>query len=224
MEHLRHYNCVIWDWDGTLGMTLDEWVNGYAETFEEHGLTATRGELINSMGSFRRQLNEHWGQSTEMADSLVTLTHQRVAPRLERVKLYPGAEETIRTLGHHGLSQAIATKSHRAIVEQAARHNGIHHIFKAFVGGNELSESEQKPHRKSVDLIHQRLGSRAIAHTILIGDSTTDLITARNAEIDSILFYPPENEAFYTLADLKREGPTHIARSFAEIEDILLSK
>lgn len=219
---MERYESIIWDWDGTLGMTLDEWVKGYADTFEEHRLSATREELIESMGLFRRRIQEYWGQSPETADRLVTITHRRVTPRLERVPLYSGAAKTIRAIGHHALRQAIATKSHRAVVEKAALYNGIHSEFGAFVGGNELNEYEQKPHRKSVDLVLQRLGSHA-SRAVLIGDSITDLITARNAGIDSILFYPPENEAFYDLDELAKEEPTYIARSFTEIERIILS-
>lgn len=223
MEHNRHYKEVIWDWDGTLGMTLDEWVNGYTETFAEYGLPASREELIESMGSFRQRIHEYWGQSKEIADLLVAKTHQRVAPRLECVKLYPGAAKTIRNVGQSALRQAVATKSHRYVVEQAALYNDVHQEFGAFVGGNELDEHEQKPHRKSIDLTLQRLGSRA-ARAVLIGDSAIDLRTAKNAQIDSILYYPPENEAFYDFDCLKKEEPTHIARSFTEIENILLSK
>ena len=124
------YDTVIWDWDGTLGMTLEEWVKGYSEVFNKPSphdpgqprIEATRSELIESMGSFRRRIHEHWGQPKDIADELVAEAHALVAPRLEKVALYPHAKSTVHRLGGLGIRQAVATKSHRNVVEAAARY------------------------------------------------------------------------------------------------------
>lgn len=229
-EKSPRYNTVIWDWDGTLGMTLEEWVAGYKEVFSKPSvsdptlprITATRSELIESMGSFRRRIHEYWEQSKEVADELVAEAHALVAPRLEKVALYPNAKRTVHRLGSLGILQAVASKSHRKVVEAAAKYRGIHAPMGAFVGGNELHESMQKPHPESVTLALRRLklgegGVRAV----IIGDSLTDLETAQRAKVDSILYYPPENEAFYNLARLKEGRPTHIIRDLSEAIDII---
>ena len=229
-ENSPRYDTVIWDWDGTLGMTLEEWVKGYAEVFampssenpEEPRLHATRQELIASMGKFRRRIHEYWGQSPEVADLLVAEAHALVAPRIAEVQLYPNAEYTVRQLGGLGIRQAIATKSEREVVENAAYFNGIRYAFEAIVGGDELEEDKQKPHPESVQLLYRRMKiHQGLVRAVVIGDSLTDLEMASRAGLESILYFPPENEEFYDFDKLRRGNPTYIIGDLEEAIDII---
>lgn len=232
-EKPPRYDTVIWDWDDTLGMTLEEWVNGYAKVFaapspnnpEGSRIYATRQELIDSMGSFRRRIHEYWEQSSEIADQLVAEAHALVAPRLAEVQLYPNAKNTVLHLGDLGIRQAVATKSEREVVESAALFNNIHSALGAFVGGNEIDENKQKPHPESVKLAHRRLRvSMGLVRAVIIGDSLTDLEMAKKAGLDSILYFPPENREFYDLDKLKTGNPTYTIENLEEVVDIITPK
>ena len=48
----------------------------------------------------------------------------------------------------------------------------------------------------------------------MIGDSRKDLEAAKNAEIDSLLFYPKSHSIFYDLKNLKTYNPTYIITRF----------
>lgn len=51
----------------------------------------------------------------------------------------------------------------------------------------------------------------------MIGDTEKDIAVANNAGIDSVLFYPPEHEEFYSLEKLKEHNPTYVISDFKEL-------
>lgn len=210
-----NYTHVLWDWDGCLAKTLHLWVKHYTKTFQDEGIKKTRAEIVASMGIFRKNI-QLWGYSLEEANRLVSLTHGRAAPELKEVGLYPRAVETVRRLGEMGIRQAIVTKSPRHIIEAATKHHKIDHFFDAIVGGDDVAEHHQKPHRFPVDAALRQLGGEDV-RAVIIGDSHTDLLTAKNAEIDSVLYYPKENKEFYRLKELKKYRPTFVVRHLPDV-------
>ena len=216
------YSHVLWDWDGCLAKTLHLWVTNYAKTFEEEGIEKTREEIIASMGVFRRDI-QTWGYSLKEANRIVKRTHDRAAPELRKVALYPHAKEVVRTLGLRGVKQAIVTKSQLHIVEPATRYHGIRRYLQTMVGGDSVHESQQKPHREPVEKALRILGGTAV-RAIIIGDSGTDLKTAINAKIHSALYYPSENEEFYDLAELQKDNPTHTISDLREVINLAYSE
>ncbi len=56
---------------------------------------------------------------------------------------------------------------------------------------------------------------------LYIGDSDKDLGAAKNAGIDSVLFYPAEHKKFYNLDALKTYSPTYIVDDFRKIMTIV---
>ena len=51
----------------------------------------------------------------------------------------------------------------------------------------------------------------------MLGDSEKDVRAAHNAGIDSILFFPPEHNDYYSLEELAADKPTHIIHSWREL-------
>ena len=213
------YTHVLWDWDGCLAKTLHLWVKHYTETFKEEGIQKTREEIIASMGFFRRDI-QTWGYSLDEANRMVKKTHDRATPELSVVDLYPGAKETIRTLGERGIYQAIVTKSQLHIVKSAAVHHGIYPHLTTIIGGDSVAEHQQKPHREPVDAALRLMGGSAIK-AVIIGDSGTDLRPALNAEIDSILYYPEANKEFYPVPAKEGGHPTHTIYDLREVLDLV---
>lgn len=207
------YDVVLLDHDGVQGDTLNTWADGYEEVFNtpwpdkpnEPRIKASREAIIGSMGFFRRDIKEIWGQTEEVADLLVAETHALLKPKLETIRLHSGLPETLQTLARLGVKQAVLAKSHRQVVEKAMRYHGIHGYIGAFVGGNELFEDEQKPHPLSVRLGLERLGidRKTTDGVLVIGDSIADLEMARSAGVASVLYRPEENAPFYNYDEMR---------------------
>jgi phosphoglycolate phosphatase-like HAD superfamily hydrolase len=212
----KKYTHILWDWDGNLARTLHVWLQAYRITLRENGFKLTDQQIAHSMGAFRQDLMT-WGQSEAEANRIVGEAHARAVPQLPTVDLYPGGKEAVTTLSSLKIKQGIITTSKRAYVEPPLRHHGLQKYFGAIAAGD---EGKQKPDREPVDRLLQTLGG-PIGSVAIIGDSWKDLATARNAGIDSILFYPAEHSLFYDLETLLEYEPTHVVSSLYDVPDIV---
>lgn len=51
----------------------------------------------------------------------------------------------------------------------------------------------------------------------MVGDSSSDIIAAQNAGVDSVLFFPTEHAKFYDIKKLIALKPTHTIKDFRDI-------
>jgi len=89
-----------------------------------------------------------------------------------------------------------------------------HHFFDVVITHEDTEK--HKPHAEPLEKALAQLGGNK-EKAVMIGDSDKDLGAAKNAGVDSILFYPKEHERFYRLDDLKRFGPTYVVDDFREV-------
>lgn len=215
------YTDALLDWDGCLADTPEVWLETYDDVLKrEADLSIPRPELIASQGRFRAQI-AMWTKSDEKADRLVKQAHGLAAERLQSLQLDPEILETLGVLGESALRLAIVTKSSSTLVRSILGRHNIEGYFGAVVGGNDVEESEQKPHRRPADLALAQLnGNRSRA--VMIGDTEVDILTGQNAGIDTILYYPARNAGYHLLEELEAYGPTKTITKFRDIIPILL--
>lgn len=96
--------------------------------------------------------------------------------------LFPGAEETLRTLKAQGHLLAVATGKSRRGLDRALEKTGLQEVFHATRCGE---ESGSKPHPGMLKDLIDMLGASAKA-TLMIGDTTHDLQMAINAGVVSV--------------------------------------
>jgi phosphoglycolate phosphatase len=102
--------------------------------------------------------------------------------KLDYTTLYPGVPESLSRLHEAGLQMAVLTNKpvgvSRAIVEGL----GLGRHFRQVYGGN--SFDFKKPHPVGIEtLIRECAVSRE--RTMMVGDSSVDILTARNAQVKS---------------------------------------
>jgi len=212
------YDAVLFDHDGCLVRTLDLWVDDYTKTFADNNIVKTREEIIASMGSFRADI-ESWGHSPDVANHLVAITHERVVRKLARVAVYPHVPSTLQELSELEVKMAVVTTSKRSYIEPPLTYHNIARHFDALVTAEDTIK--QKPDREPIDRARRLLGNTAVRRTIIIGDSHKDLQAAKNAGIDSVLYFPKENKEFYRRRDLEMYDPTYVITDMRELVDIV---
>jgi len=52
------------------------------------------------------------------------------------------------------------------------------------------------------------------SHTFMVGDSEHDITAGKQAGVATIVFYPPDNEAFYSLQKIRALQADHISIIF----------
>jgi phosphoglycolate phosphatase len=119
---------------------------------------------------------------------------------LDETTLYPGTHDALADLSSAGMKLAILTNKPVRFSQAIVDGLGIAPFFRRVYGGN--SFEQKKPHPMGIEaLMHEYETDRA--NTVMIGDSSVDILTARNASVqawgvsygfqpESLVVHPPD--------------------------------
>ena len=210
---------VIFDLDGTLLNTIDDLGTAANHTLAELGLPQhTLDEYRLMVGNgMRKLIMRALPQDKASDDAFVDSTLQQFleyyADHIDvHTKPYPGIPELINTLSTAGYQLAVASNKIQAGAEKLIEKFFPGIPFVSVMGNSPLYPL--KPDAAVVEYIMQEAGTDR-AHTVMVGDSGTDIQTARNAGIPIIAVswgFRPRHEL--TSAD-------YIADSTAALEAFL---
>jgi len=207
---------AVFDLDGTLLDSAHAIVEGVRACWEACGFPEPDPALV------RRVIGLPW------EDSIRTLLPGSGAEEVARVKayhdevasglrprpprdqaLFPGAAETLAAFEDAGYLMAIITsRSHGRLVEILDGHG----IARHFVS---LRTVDHGPGKPAPDLMYQTLGETGAEarDTVMIGDTTFDILMARNAGTAAIGVSWGVHEA----GELESAGAHHVADAFDEL-------
>ncbi len=199
---------VVFDWDGTL---VDNWPvihEALALTRKSFGLPpwsfAETLRRISGSGreSFPKMFGADWRRASDMFYAAFEARH------LEALTLLPGAGACLDRLEAAGCPLAVVSNKNGAYLRREAERLGWAGRFEALVGAGDACRD--KPDAAPVRMA---LGGRA--GQWLVGDSDTDIRTARNAGLRS---------AIVPYAGGPEPGPGADARcdSLAAVPDLVL--
>lgn len=181
---------VIFDLDGTLLNTIADLGNAANHTLAELGLpqhTLDEYRLMVGNGMRKlimRALPEHLAADDTFVDNTLAAFLDYYAKHIDTyTKPYPGIPELVSALAAQGCKLAIASNKIQAGAEKLAQEFFPNIPFVAVMGNSPLYPL--KPDAALVEYIMQKAGTDR-AHTIMVGDSGTDIQTARNAGIPVI--------------------------------------
>ncbi len=212
---MKTYKYILLDWDGNLARTLDVWLEACRAVLEKRNIHKSDEEIAASFGQWRAHL-EKWGVSDlDAADDEADLLAQE---KLSGVQLYPDALSILTELKQRNKKLALITTSIRANVHPLLVTHNMHQLFDVAVYGDDVTQ--HKPHPEPLLKAIEKLGGSP-EQAIMIGDSDKDLGAAKNANVDSILFYPREHRKFYKLENLQEHLPTYIVDDFRKVLEIV---
>ena len=178
---------VIFDLDGTLLNTIADLGNAANHTLCElglpqHSLNEYRLMVGNGMRKLiERALPTDKANDTEFVDNTLAAFLKYYAEHIDLyTKPYPGIPELISTLFTDGFRLAVASNKIQAGAEKLIEKFFPGIDFVAVMGNS--PKYPLKPDAALVEYIMQKAGTDR-AHTIMVGDSGTDIQTARNAGI-----------------------------------------
>lgn len=213
---MKRYDYILLDWDGNLAKTLDLWLDTFKQILGEEGHHPDDKEIAAAFG---RVTDYFTSLGIKDAAAVYERADKLGKQRLPEVELYPDALEVLQYLKNRRKYTALITSSRRANVTPLLDRYDMHRLFDAILTRDDVPA--QKPDPASLHLALTLLNGRP-EQAIMIGDSDKDVAAARNAGIDSILFYPPEHAPFYDLDTLKRLEPTYLVEDFRDIMRIIV--
>ena len=181
---------VIFDLDGTLLNTIEDLAAGVNHTLAAHGLPQhTIDEYTLMVGNGMRKLvmralPENLAADDAFVDSMLAEFLNYYADHIDIcTKPYPGIPELINVLPTDGYRLAVASNKIQAGAEKLISEFFPGIPFVAVMGNS--PQYPLKPDAALVEYIMKKAGTDR-AHTIMVGDSGTDIQTARNAGIPII--------------------------------------
>ena len=181
---------VIFDLDGTLLNTIADLGNAANHTLAELGLSQhTLDEYRLMVGNgmrklIMRALPEDKASDDTFVDNTLAQFLKYYSEHIDLyTKPYPGIPELISTLSTYGYKLAVASNKIQAGAEKLIQKFFPDIPFVAVMGNSPAYPL--KPDAALVEYIMDKAGTDR-AHTIMVGDSGTDIQTARNAGIPII--------------------------------------
>ena len=206
---------VIFDLDGTLLNTIADLAAGVNHTLAAHDLPQhTIDEYTLMVGNGMRKLvmralPQQLAADDAFVDSMLAEFLSYYADHIDvHTKPYPGIPELIKTLSEQGFRLAVASNKIQAGAEKLIQKFFPDTDFVAVMGNS--PKYPLKPDAALVEYIMDMAGTDR-AHTLMIGDSGTDIQTARNAGIPVIAVswgFRPRHEL--TIADFVADSTSEI--------------
>jgi len=212
---------VVFDLDGTLVDTAPDLMaatNHVLSLLRRRPITMT--EVRSFVGRGARILIERGVAATGDAIDEASLSYYHAeflrhyeGHTADRSEIFPGVVPLLTRLGDSGIKAGVCTNKPEGLSRQLLDALDLSRLVGAIIGPDTIGigKPDAAPYLETV----KRLGVSA-ENSILVGDSETDILTARAAKVPVIAVtfgYTPKPVAEY--------GPDHLISHFDEVWDIL---
>lgn len=212
------YSSVIFDWDGTLGMTLHLWLLAYKSELIKLGYNLSDEVIIADFFYEREKIVNKYPDIN--FDTFMTEVRNYMTSHVPQMKLYAGARKSLEKLKDNDITVTLVSSSPRKLLEEVLELNDLTNFFSAISGFDDIMKHKPDPEPFLNIIETAKLNPKT---TIIIGDSSHDITAAKSAGIDSCLFLPNENRLFYDFNKLKESSPTYCVENLKEFVTIVLS-
>ena len=216
------YRYVIFDLDGTLLDTLEDLADAGNWVCRTNGWpTFTLEEYKHMVGNGIPKLCERFSPAEArtpdlLAGTLAQFSARYTAHKADKTQPYPGIAQLLQNLRRENVCCAVFSNKNDGMVQDI-----VHQYFDcdfAVVRGHQ----EGVPHKPAPDGLFPMLQAMRAdaAETLYVGDSDVDILTAKNAGLDScgVLW------GFRDAAELIGAGATHLAADADALQAIILGR
>jgi phosphoglycolate phosphatase len=176
---------LIFDLDGTLADTKLDLAHAVNATRVHFGLPPLDNDLVYSyVGNgapvlIRKAMGPGYSEAEIQPPLEYFLSHYR-AHMLDNATLYPGVLESLDRLRAEGVRMAVLTNKPEKISQDMLAGLGVSAYFFRICGGNDTVQ--KKPDPAGVRILLEEAGIPK-EQALMVGDSSVDVLTARNAGI-----------------------------------------
>ena len=181
----RKYDLIVFDWDGTLMDSAAMIVHSVQAAARDLGLTPPdeqRARHIIGLGLVEALRHALPDLPEARYDDLVDRYRHHYLSRDHELTLFDGVEAMLQDLRENQCWLAVATGKSRKGLDRALESSGLGALFHATRCADEC---HSKPHPQ---MLEELMAEFAVlpASTLMIGDTTHDLLMAKNAGVDAV--------------------------------------
>lgn len=209
------FSAVLFDLDGTLVDSAADITAAINRLLAEEGLEQVEEAMVRSwIGDGTAVLLatalQHAGSHRSAAELLPRFMVHYGDSLLLSPRVYPGVVETLDELAARGVPMAVCTNKPEPFVGPLLEHVGLAQRFAGVVGAGTLPE--RKPHPRPLLHLAAHLET-AVDDCLMVGDSETDFLAARAAEMPVVLVSYGYARSF----DLRAAGALAVIDRFDEL-------
>jgi phosphoglycolate phosphatase len=208
----KRYDLIVFDWDGTVMDSTAVIAGSIQAACRDLGLTIPDDETarhVIGLGLDQALRYAVPDMPEEMRPDLIARYKYHFLAQDEAISLFEGARETIAELHDAGYRLGVATGKSRAGLNRAMESTGMKSFFHAT---RTADQTFSKPDPAMLLELMEELDSIA-GRTLMVGDTTHDLLMAQNAKVDVVAV----GHGAHTPEQLQELNPLALTSDFAEL-------
>lgn len=213
------YTTILFDFDGTLTPSLPLWREAYQYALSQFGINLSQEEVVRSC--FYRSWKDIVAQ---FGINSIDEFRAHVRTGLENAFIhavpFKGVIEFLEECSGRSVKMGIVTSTTKNFVSKFFESHNMEKYFQAIVTADDISN--HKPHPEPVLLALDLLKSKA-EDSLIIGDSSVDLLAGHAAGVERGLFFPHEHSVFYDYHELNSHEPHFVFHDYMELKERLLA-
>ena len=209
---IKNYDLIVFDWDGTLADSTEIIIDSIRTAADEIGLPMpARHEASSIIGlGLGEAIDTLFGDiGGSQFNELVARYGYHYKSKEHEIPLFYGASDAIPILAERGHLLAVATGKGRNGLNRALEKSGLSDYFHAT---RCVDECRSKPHPQMLLELMDELDVSP-GRTLMIGDTSFDLLMAKNANVSSLAV----TYGAHHLEDLISCGPIAYFDDFQEL-------
>jgi pyrophosphatase PpaX len=214
--NMNDYDTFLFDWDGTLARTVELWLREIRKRYREYSIEISEADSARQFGNLKAPLL--YGLPPHQLSEFQEGVNEVMATLMPTVALYDDVTIMLSTLKAQGKQVGLVTTALRKNLDLVMSNHGVEDVFDSIVSSEDVRR--HKPDPESILLAIERLQADP-SKTIMLGDTDKDLLAAKNAGIDSVLFYPEAHSIMYDLEDLRAYSPKFVLSAWRDLSDEL---
>lgn len=179
------YELIVFDWDGTLLDSAGAIVQAIQASCSDLGLAVpddNRARHVIGLGLVDAMRHAVPDLQTDQYQAMVDRYRFHYLAGDHELTLFDGVPQMLERLSAAGHILTIATGKSRVGLDRALEHSGLRRLFQA---SRCADECHSKPHPQMLEELTAEFGIAATS-TVMIGDTSHDLLMARNAGVDAL--------------------------------------
>lgn len=208
---MKTYDAYLFDWDGTLCSTQDIWLNATHSVLDDYGVKLSRQEVASRLGQWPRALKGIPDEHHEVAKQTVM---DRAHIKVTTAPLYPEVEPMLARLKADNKKIALITTSTGEVIDLVLAHHSLLDYFDLIITAGDVAA--HKPDPEGILFALKTFGVDK-SQAVMVGDSDNDLGAAKNAGVDSILFYPESHTLLHDKKHLASFEPVRTLEKWSEL-------
>lgn len=205
---------AIFDFDGTLADTLPFYTLAYKQALIAIGVKKTDKEVV---GLCFGKKEDVVCKSLGLPDKTALFSESyftAVETLFKKAKLFPDTLKIIQYLRKKNIKIAIVTFAYRWYIDQMITQFNLNSLVDLILSTEDVANP--KPNPESVYKVSEHF-KVSPTETIVVGDSTSDILMAKNAGSKSVLMFPKDYNRYYNFLELKKTNPDFIIQELSEL-------